>query len=253
MEYSGNKEKISAGSYDLNTFLHGGYEKDIITMIGGPAGSGKTTFCELVAVSQAKKGKKVVYMDSEGGFSIERVKQLLDKDVGNLDFVLQHILLLKPTNFIEQKKYFLQLLKYVKQKDIGVVIVDGMTMLYRLAMSDSHTEEGGRDFSVVRKHNFALAEQMGILAEISRKQNIPVIVTNQVYSDFLSFDDLKSGKQREVHFVGGDLLKYWSKCIIELQFDYGKRKALLKKHRSLPEKEFAFQIVQTGIKRRGWI
>ena len=70
------ERKISAGSYDLNKWLFGGYDKDIITTIYGPAGSGKTNFCLLAAVSQAKKQKKVIYIDTEGGFSIDRVKQL---------------------------------------------------------------------------------------------------------------------------------------------------------------------------------
>jgi len=51
--------------------------------------------------------------------------------------------------------------------------------------------------------------------------------------------------------VGGDLLKYWSKCLIELQNHYGKRKLILKKHRSLPIKELAFEIINTGIRKRG--
>ena len=72
--------KISAGSYDLNKWLYGGYEKDIITTIYGPAGSGKSNFCLLVACSQAKKGNKVIFIDTEGGFSIDRVKQLTGQD-----------------------------------------------------------------------------------------------------------------------------------------------------------------------------
>ena len=245
--------KISSGSYDLNVFLHGGYETDIITMIAGPAGSGKTNFCMQVAVSQAKKGKKVIYMDSEGGFSIDRIKQLLDKDVEKLDNVLENILLLKPTNFEEQKKDFLQLLKFVKQKDIGLVIIDGMTMLYRLELADAKDEDGVQDIRKIHEANQELAEQMGILAEITRKQIIPVLVTNQVYYDFLSFEEIRKGVKREMHLVGGDLMKYWSKCIIELQVDQGKRTLFLRKHRSLPEKELAFQIVQIGIKKRGWL
>jgi len=245
--------KISSGSYDLNVFLHGGYETDIITMIAGPAGSGKTNFCMQVAVSQAKKGKKVIYMDSEGGFSIDRIKQLLDKDVEKLDNVLENILLLKPTNFEEQKKDFLQLLKFVKQKDIGLVIIDGMTMLYRLELADAKDEDGVQDIRKIHEANQELAEQMGMLAEITRKQIIPVLVTNQVYYDFLSFEEIRKGVKREMHLVGGDLMKYWSKCIIELQVDQGKRTLFLRKHRSLPEKELAFQIVQIGIKKRGWL
>jgi len=51
--------------------------------------------------------------------------------------------------------------------------------------------------------------------------------------------------------VGGDLLKYWSKCLIELKGYNNKRKLILKKHRSLPVKELAFEIIRTGIRKRG--
>lgn len=55
--------KISAGNYDLNKWLFGGYECDIITVLYGASGTGKTNFCLMAAVSQAKKGNKVIYMD----------------------------------------------------------------------------------------------------------------------------------------------------------------------------------------------
>ena len=58
---------------------------------------------------------------------------------------------------------------------------------------------------------------MRLLAEIARKENIPVIITNQVYSEFLSDEELKAGKEKSVSMVGGDILKYWSKCLIELK------------------------------------
>ena len=94
-------EKISAGSYDLNKWLYGGYECDVITMIVGPPGSGKTNFCVLVSCSQAKKGNKVIFIDTEGGFSIDRVKQIVGESYKE---ILKNILILSPTNFEEQKK-----------------------------------------------------------------------------------------------------------------------------------------------------
>jgi DNA repair protein RadB len=245
--------KISAGSYDLNIFLHGGYERDIITMIAGPAGSGKTTFCQMAAVSQAKKEYAVFYMDTEGGFSIERVKQILGTDSKHLlDKVLERILLFKPTSFEEQIKYFEKLSSAARKKKerLGVVIVDGMTMLYRLALADIKGEQG---ISSAKNINRELARQMQMLAEIARREHIPVLVTNQVYHDFIPYKELEKGKKREVHFVGGDLLKYWSKCILELDYERGRRTAILRKHRSLPEKKLSFKIVQEGVKKLGWL
>ena len=70
-------QKISTGSFELNKWLFVGYEKDVITMIAGPPGSGKTNFVILAACSQAKKGNKVLFMDTEGGFSVDRVRQIV--------------------------------------------------------------------------------------------------------------------------------------------------------------------------------
>jgi len=242
------ERKISAGSYDLNKLLYGGYEKDIITTIYGPAGSGKTNFCLLAAVSQAKKGNKVIFIDTEGGFSIERVKQL---SAESYEEVLKNIMLLKPVNFDEQKKAFSTLVSEIKSKGkIGLIVVDGMTMLYRLELSEASQR---KDDSQIRQTNSELARQMRILAEIARIKNIPVLVTNQVYSEFLSEEDFRSGKERGVNMVGGDILRYWSKCLLELQNDRGRRKLIIRKHRSLPEKEMAFIITNEGVRKRGWI
>jgi len=240
--------KISAGSYDLNRFLYGGYETDIITTIYGPAGSGKTNFCLLASISQAKKGNKVLFIDTEGGFSVERVKQLTKEYYND---VLKNIILLKVTNFDEQRQVFKRLLKEIKNRGkIGLIVVDGMTMLYRLELGDAIKDKKEEK---IKNINRELAKQLMILAKIARNKKIPVIATNQVYSDFLSEEEVKAGKKAGVRMVGGDILKYWSKCIIELQSEGKRKKAILRKHRSLPEKEMSFIITNSGIKKRGWI
>lgn len=237
--------KVSAGSYDLNKWLFGGYESDIITVVYGAPGTGKTNFCLLTAVSQAKKGNKVIYMDTEGGFSADRVKQLCNGDVP-IEDVLKNILLLKPTNFEEQKKAFDDLLKHLKD-EISLIVVDGMTILYRLDFADARSEDEkneseGKDIKGMQKVNNELVKQMRTLAEIARKREIPVLVTNQVYR-----------WEETSKMVGGDIIRYWGKCLIELVNDKGNRKAILRKHRSMPEKELEFQIVNSGIKKKGWI
>jgi hypothetical protein len=71
--------------------------------------------------------------------------------------------------------------------------------------------------------------------------------------EFLSEEDFKNGVERSTNLVGGDLFKYWSKCIIELKNDDGKRKAILLKHRNMPQKEINFLIKDEGILKRKWI
>lgn len=240
-------EKISAGSYDLNKWLHGGYEEGIITMIAGPAGSGKTNFVLLAACSQAKKGNKVIFVDTEGGFSVDRIRQIVGEDY---EKILLNIILLEPTSFEEQKKDFMKLLSTIKSEHVGLIVVDGMAMLYRLKLGDA-IKAG--DEGKIKEVNREVAEQMRALVEIARKQKIPILVTNQVYAEFLPEEDLRKGVEKQVNLVGGDLFKYWSKCILELKKDGTKRKVVLLKHRSLPEKEMSFEIKEKGIFRKGWI
>ena len=244
--------RISAGNYDLNIWLKGGYDSGIITTFYGGPGSGKTNLCIIVAVSEAKKGNKVIFIDTEGGFSTERVKQLflskLDGDISmnlTLEQVLANILVLKPTNFKEQKQHFDQLLKYVKEQ-VSLIIVDGMTMLYRLDFADARGNDKDirKDDGIMNMQlvNNSLTKQMSILVEIARKKDIPVIVTNQIYN-----------WNNEQRMVAGDIVKYWSKCLIELVNENGRRTAYLRKHRSIAEASLSFQIHDGGIRKKGWL
>jgi len=218
--------KLSTGSHVLNTFLNGGYENDIITTIYGPSGSGKTNFCLLAAVNVAEQGKKVLLIDTEGGIAVDRVQQLTH----NSQKVLQNLLFFTPVNFDEQKAIF-ETLRDLINEDIGLIIVDSISMLYRLELGKSDE---------VFEVNSALGKQISYLVEIARRKKIPVLITNQVYSDF--------DKRGFVKMVGGDFLKYGSKCLIELRRTEEERKLILKKHRSLPEgKELFFKIVNEGI------
>jgi hypothetical protein len=125
-----------------------------------------------------------------------------------------------------------------------------MAMLYRLELGDAVQSKSDLK---IKQVNREVARQMRILAEIARKKEIPILITNQVYGSFVSEDDWKKGVKKEMNLVGGDLFKYWSKCIIELQNNSGRRKGILLKHRSIKEKELSFEIKNEGIFRKGWL
>jgi DNA repair protein RadB len=219
--------RISAGNEIIDELLNGGYEKGIISTIYGPAGSGKTLLCMLALMCVAESGKKVIFMDTEGGFSIERLKQLK----GYNEKILNNVFFLRPTTFKEQKDDFEKLKEAINDK-IGLIIVDTISMLYRLEMGKTDD---------VYEVNKELGQQLGYLNELARKREIPIIISNQVYANFDEKD--------KVNIVGGDLMKYSSKCMIELQTGHqGVRKAIVRKHRSiLEEKEVTFRIVDKGI------
>lgn len=218
--------KISTGADFLDELLKGGYDPDIITTIYGPSGSGKTNLCLLAAVKTAESGKKILFIDTEGGIAVERIRQITP----NYLAVLDKIIFFDPINFAEQKDIFEKLKGLVNEK-IGMIVVDSISMLYRLELGQS--EE-------VYEVNNSLGKQIACLVEIARTKKIPVLITNQVYADF--------DNREQVKMVGGDLLKYGSKCLIELKMFSNCRGLILRKHRSLSEgKESRFRIIQEGI------
>lgn len=224
-------DKLPTGSRILDKLLGGGYEKDIITTIYGPSGSGKTNLCILCAISTALKGKKVIYVDTENNFSVERFKQVCDSI--NLDHlkIINSMVFFRPNSFGEQKKIFDKLKDKINGKP-GIIIVDSIAMLYRLELGRSED---------VYELNRDLGKQLSDLKSIASGKGIPVLITNQVYADFEEKD--------KVNMVGGDLLKYGSKCLIELMITpNGNRRAIIRKHRSIPEdSEIIFKIVEGGI------
>ncbi len=220
----GDETRISTGTDAIDWLLEGGYENEVLTTIYGPAGSGKTNIC--LACVASNSDKKVIYIDTEGSFSVSRLKQITDDHKE----VFENIIILRPTDFNEQKKVVDKLKSLVTSK-IGIIIVDSIAMLYRLEVGK--TKE-------VQKVNKELGVQLATLIQVARKYKVPVLITNQVYADF---ED-----KNKINMVGGDILRYASKCLIELQRNNGERKAILRKHRSLPEgKEVSFKITDTGL------
>ena len=213
----------------IDSIIGGGIEKGTITQFYGPPGSGKTNIALKMLVQCAKNGKKAVFIDTEGGLSIERIKQI-SRD--QFDDIAGKIIVLEPTTFEEQYESIKKIENSLKsgEKDIDLIILDSAVALYRL-------KEGGQT-----EINRDLSKQMGLLSMIARKYDIAVVVTNHIYSIF--------DEEGAIEPIGGTILKYWSKIIIELVKDEtGERFAILKRHRSKPDGlKVKFEIVNRGLK-----
>jgi DNA repair protein RadB len=221
-------EKVGTGAKVLDSLLDGGLERGIITTLFGPAGSGKSNVAMLSALSVADRGKKVVFIDTENSLSAERIKQLQPQGYKQ---ITKNMIILEPTTFEEQKKFFSDLREIMALEKPDLIVVDSIAKLYRLQLGSE---------AEIHTTNIEMAHQLALLSELARKRNIPVLVTNQVYADFEHKGDVK--------MVGGDLLKYWSKCIIKLEQIDSVRRASVWKHRSMQAgKEVYFDINNAGL------
>jgi len=220
-------EKVSTGSKKIDDFLSGGLPTGFVTHVYGPPGSGKTNFCISVGSEAAKLGKKVLFVDTEGGFSVERLDQVCKGKNRDKFFVKQ------PNDFGEQGSVIRGLNRCLDDS-FGLVVVDSIVSLYRLQV----TSERKQVLDLSRE----LGKELARLSVLAREKKLCIIICNQVYSSF-------DGKD-EIVPVGGDVLVYWSKIILELvkgKVD-GERKATIRKHPSEAEgKSIKFRITSTGL------
>ncbi|MEM4347000.1 MAG: DNA repair and recombination protein RadB [Candidatus Altiarchaeota archaeon] len=213
-------EKFISIQKDFDKLIGGGLISGNITHIYGPPASGKTNFA-MIAMKNAAKEGKVIFIDSEGGFSIERLKQISGEEFEN---VLKNLLLIEPTDYDEQKVAIKKLDELVPKVSAKLVIVDSIAVLYRLE-EEKDVKELGR--------------QLAQLLKVARKNNIPVLITNQVYTDI---------NTQKVVPIGGDILRYWAKIVISLEKFNDRRFAILEKHKFLPEgAKLEFKICEKGI------
>lgn len=225
-----DNQKIPSNS-SIDTILGGGFEKGTITQIFGPPSSGKSNIALTLTVNVARNNKKVIYIDTEGGISIDRIKQISGDDFA---IVANNIMVFEPTSFIEQNDNLKSIEIWLRKNhpSVDLLVLDSAVALYRV------------DDMKSSKLNKELGKQMGVLSKIARQYDIAVVLTNQIYS---AFDD---DGNNDVRAVGGTILQYWSKVILQLERgdDVNSRIVTLKRHRSLAEgSQAVFSITSRGI------
>jgi DNA repair protein RadB len=217
-------ERLPSGSEALDRLLGGGYEHRVITQLYGEAATGKSTLAVLATVQALRTGRSVVYIDTEG-FSAERLRQIAGDEA---DTLAERLFLYEPLDLAEQGVMIANADAILRSRPAALIVVDSATALYR--------QEDLDDNEALR----LLTRQMLHLLGLSRRHDLPVLVTNQVYMD--------PGRDRVVG-LGGSALEHISKAIVRLEKVNERRRAVLAKHRSRPEGgRFEFEITGAGIR-----
>jgi DNA repair protein RadB len=220
--------RLPSGSPDIDILLGGGFEPGTITQIYGEPASGKSSLCIIFAVACLRSGRSVIFIDTEG-FSVERFRQVAGEDAAGL---AERLYIYEPVDFDQQGVMIAGTDSVLRTRNIGLIIVDSATALYRTDLSQ------GRD--AMQK----LTRQVVHLLGLGKRYGIPVLVTNQVYMD----------TTKKVYMgLGGTALEHISKAIIRVsRLDGPFRRATLIKHRSLPAGgSFDFEITAEGIRKKG--
>lgn len=216
----------------LDDLLGGGVERGTITEFFGEGGSGKTNICLVLARNAARAGKKAVLIDTEG-VSMERLFQVCGghSDKAGAEATMKRIFVFEARDLDEEEEAVNKAIALAEQVlDIDLIILDSATGHYRRYFG---SEEEGR-----------ARQRLGLvvtrLLRCARTRAIPVVITNQVYTDI---------KADSFEPLGGHALGHTSKAIIRLErLAPNRRRATVEKHRSIAEGSAAdFALTADGL------
>ena len=218
-------DRLPTGCQSLDLLLGGGFESGIISQLYGESGTGKSNIVLQLSVQAVARGLRVIFIDTEG-FSAERFRQIAGPGAKE---AAEKIMIFEPMS-LEQQAVSIRDASRIAGRDVGLIILDSATSLYRVLLE-------GEDSRPARR---ALSSQLSELQEIARRQGIVVVITNQVYMD-IENDVLRP--------LGGTYLEHMCKAIIFLEKKgEGLRCARIMKHRSLPEGSTAqFRLTARGV------
>ncbi|RMD67538.1 DNA repair and recombination protein RadA [Candidatus Pacearchaeota archaeon] len=233
---------ITTGSKNLDELLGGkGIETKAITEVYGAFGSGKTQLALTLSVNvQLPKEKggaegKCVYIDTEGTFRPDRVKQIAQGIGANPEKVLKNILVARAFNSDHQILLLDKVGELIKEGEkIKLLVVDSLTAHFRAEFS-------GRGQLADRQQK--LNRYLHNLMRAAEQHNIAIFVTNQVMANpAVMFGDPTTA-------IGGNVLGHASTYRIYVRRGKaGSRVAKMIDSPNLPENEAQFFLTEAGVR-----
>ena len=223
-------EKILTGIGCVDKSI-GGISPETVTLIYGEPETGKTTLAIQCAYSCAMQNYKTLFVDCDNTFSSKRLSQIASD---KFQEIAEQILLIKPLDFKEQTAVIDRISDYTS-KNFGLIVIDTLTSLYGARVA----EASGKAFTINRELN----RQLAILAQTSKLQKIPIIITSQVRSVF-------NDTTVSIAPVANRVLKFWADNIIALKPTESSQliKAVIEKtHENTQEITCYVQIGENGI------
>ncbi len=238
----GEVNNITTGSKNLDNLLGGkGIETKAITESFGAYGSGKTQIGLALAVNvqlpldMGGANGKAVWIDSEGTFRPERIKQIAGAVGANPEKILKNIFVARALNSDHQILLMDRIGEMIKDGEpIKLVIIDSLTAHFR-------AEYAGRGQLADRQQK--LNKYLHNLMKIAEQYNLAVYVTNQVMANpAMMFGDPTTP-------VGGNIVGHMSTYRVYLR--RGKKDSRVAKlidSPNLPDNECIFFLTEGGPK-----
>ena len=236
---------IGTGSKSLDGLLGGkGVESRAITEAYGAFGSGKSQLGFTLSVNvqlpkeQGGAEGKAVFIDTEGTFRPDRIKQIAEGIGAQADKVLKNILVARAFNSDHQILLLDKIGEMIKGGEpIKLIVIDSLTAHFR-------AEFAGRGQLADRQQK--LNKYLHQLMKLAEQHNLAVYVTNQVMANpGMMFGDPTTP-------IGGHIVGHSSTYRIYLRRGKaGSRVAKMIDSPNLPENEAQFWVTQAGVRDAG--
>ncbi len=230
---------IPSFSNAINILLGGGFFSQRIYEIYGEYRSGKTQLCHALAasfhnLSGNSDWPDILYIDTENTFRPERILEIAVARKIITRNLLASITVVKISNFSAQQLVFRKLFDTVKDRRVGLLIVDSFTNHFR--------KEIAEDFDRYSLLKNVLIEELKTLAQIRDSFPTSIILTNQVRAEFDTTVD------RKVRPVADALLGTFASELFFLRVTE-EEKHFFRVIRSLygPEGEVEFKLGPAGL------
>jgi DNA repair protein RadA len=230
--------RCSTGSKSLDELLLGGIETQAVTEFYGEFGSGKSQICHTLCamakqpISEGGLDGHVIYIDTEGTFRPERLRQIAEsRGLIPLE-VLKNVTICKVYNSSHLELIIKDLGKHINEFKAKLVVVDSVISLHR-------AEFVGRGTLADRQQRLnSILHKLIRLAEIF---NIVIVITNQVQtsSDTFFGDPTKA--------AGGNVIGHTSTYRIYLRKSGENRIAKMIDSPYHPYSDTRFTINKKGI------
>eukprot|EP00747_Dinoflagellata_sp_TGD_P099900 gnl/TRDRNA2_/TRDRNA2_167887_c0_seq2.p1 gnl/TRDRNA2_/TRDRNA2_167887_c0~~gnl/TRDRNA2_/TRDRNA2_167887_c0_seq2.p1 ORF type:complete len:350 (+),score=91.25 gnl/TRDRNA2_/TRDRNA2_167887_c0_seq2:155-1204(+) len=245
VERNKSRFAVSTGAGKLDQMLGGGVESSSITEFFGEFRCGKTQICHSLAVmaqlppNLGGANGKVIYIDTEGTFRPERIRQIAEGKGVSAEAAMENIIYAR----CYTSEHLVQLLVeaagiMVKDEDrFALIVVDSIMGVFRVDYS------GRGELSERQQH---LGQVMTKLQKVSEEFNVAVVLTNQVMADPGGGCAFMPSHPKP---IGGHVLAHFSTTRVFLRKGRAEQRvAKIFDSPWLPESESVFEIFGGGIR-----
>jgi len=173
-------QRITTGSKNLDKLLGGGIETQALTEFIGEYGAGKSQICMQLCVTaqqspeQGGLGGGVLFLDTEGTFSPQRIRDIAMARGLEPEKILEHIIYARCYSSDHQILLVDKASKVIEEEKIKLMIVDSLISHFR-------GEYIGRETLSERQQK--LNQHVHKLLRLAELYNCAVVVTNQIQSN----------------------------------------------------------------------